>query len=445
MTKTVLITSFHAHVSRNLLATQFLELLKAASNFRVVILAPDYKLSYFRENFSGGNISVEGVNSNKISRRPLGLLFKKLGVFLYDSDTTRLKLKFKLLQDRKLFYFLFFSGAAFWGRSFFVRKLFRGLDFYFSPKGSFNALVQKYRPSLVFSTDIQNENDVALLQTAQRVGIPTLGMVRSWDNMTQRVFRIFPDRLLVGSDEIYKEVIRGHRYPQNKVSIVGQPHYDKYLRAPLSGKKDFFAKFGLDQNRPLILYAPIGDDILSRNDIDSYVIRLLGSLDAQVLVRLPTNLNLNLQGVEIPKNIVFDRPGVGFGKAGALDQEITCDDDERLIDALYYSDVVVAGPTSICLDAALLDRPVVAVNFTPTPRPDLEGLYHYGYVHIKKLMATGGVCEAKSPDKLFSAIETYFKNPALDAEGRANIRKLWFSHADGKASRRLADEVLRLV
>ena len=62
--RTLFITSFHAHISRNILATPVLSILKSRQDLRLVILVPDYKVSYFEENFgppaSGGNVLIEG-------------------------------------------------------------------------------------------------------------------------------------------------------------------------------------------------------------------------------------------------------------------------------------------------------------------------------------------------------------------------------------------------
>jgi len=455
--RTVFITSFHPHISRNILETKFLSLLRDRPDLKVVILAPDYKLKFFKDSFEKGNVIVEGVSPNQASKTARGIFFKKLGIYLFDSATTRLKLRFKLYQDKKILYYLFFSLLMFCGRSLWFQRFARALDKKFSPKGFFSGLLKKYKPDLIFATDIQNENDVSLMQDAERADIKVLGMVRSWDNMTQRVFRVWPDCLAVGSREIYDEIEFLHDYPKERAVITGQPHYDRYLKAPLKNKNSFFAEMGLDVAKRLILYAPIGDDILVRNDIDRYIISLLGlyadKLGAQVLVRLPTNLNLNLEGFRAPENVIFDKPGFAFGKSKALDQEITKADDDRLIDELYWSDVVVAGPTSVLLDGALLDKPLIAINFYPedsldslrrptSKRPYFEGLYHYDYVHIQKLLGTEGVREANTKTELKEAISDYFKNPKLDFAGRKKMREKWFSHADGHSSARLAKLII---
>lgn len=443
--KTIFITSFHGHISRNILATDVLTLLKKERAIRIVVLAPAHKINYFRSKFQGGNIMVEGVILHRSSKTRFGLLFKRLGVFLFDSHTTKVKRHYLLYHYRQWFRFAFFSLVAFAGHSRFVRRCIRTLDMRFSPKGFFGDLIETYRPDLVFSTDIQNEDDVSLMQDARARGIPIIGMVRSWDNMTQRACRIFPDRLLVGSTAVRDEAIQLHDFPLSRIGVVGNPHYDRYLRGPITPRAQFMKALGLDPKRRLIMYNPIGDPIIHANDTDVYIMGILGKADAQVLVRLPTNLPVKLDNFRIPENTSIDQPGFSFRKGDIRGQEITREDDDRLIDSLYYSDLVVSGPSSICLDAAFFDKPIIAVDFYPTERHFFDGVYAYGYEHLEKLLATGGVHRARTREDFLRQIQKYLREPELDVAGRRRIRELWFSHADGRSSERLVQEILSSI
>ena len=69
--KTVFITSFHILISRNILAAGIPRLL-VAEGFRVVVLVPEYKLTYFRERFAGPNVLIEGIDANQPSRTRRG-------------------------------------------------------------------------------------------------------------------------------------------------------------------------------------------------------------------------------------------------------------------------------------------------------------------------------------------------------------------------------------
>ena len=143
--------------------------------------------------------------------------------------------------------------------------------------------------------------------------------------------------------------------------------------------------------------------------------------------------------------MVIHRPGHSFKDSQFTDREIRKEDDDSLIDQIFYSSLVVTGPTSISLDAAFMDKPVIAVDCYPSERDFFQKVYQYSYSHLKKLLRTEGVHYAQTKEDLLKQIEIYKKNPAADSEGRTRIRENWFSRADGHAAERVADEVLAFL
>ncbi|MEK7502869.1 MAG: CDP-glycerol glycerophosphotransferase family protein [Patescibacteria group bacterium] len=443
--KTLFVTSFHPHISRNILSTEVLEKFKKTPGLRVVILAPSYKKEYFEKNFGGGNVAIEGVPMYQASKTKLGLLFKKLGVFLFNTGTSILKTKYKYYNDRKFFYFVSAMVLGFLGKFPGVKPIARFLDQKFSPKGFFANLIKKHNPDAIFSTDPQNENDVSLMHDARDSGVPVIAMLRSWDNTTQRILRVLPDRLLAGSSELKKEMLAMYKYPESKIAVTGNPHYDRY-RAPSVAKEQFFKEFGFDLNKKLITFAPIGDHLLTKNDIDQYVMEILSMVpNVQILVRFPPDEGVQLVDFKKPENMFFDRPGQKFKDAEMGDREIRREDDDRLINELHHSDLIITGPTSISLDSAFAGTPVITANTPPTPRHIFDGAYTFFCDHIQKLFRTGGVRHAETKEDLLRYIDGYLKDPSRDAAGREKIRSMWFSHADGRAGERVANEVLKFV
>ena len=236
--KTIFITSFHPHISRNILSTEAFRILRAEKRLQIVIVVPEYKSAYFREQFGGPNVMIEGVKPYQASRLFRGLFFKKLGMFLFDSRSARNLKRYQYHVNKKPLQFALGLSLGAIGRLFFIRARVRALDYRFSPRGIFEPLLRKYHPNLIFSTDVQNENDVALMQDARRFGVRTVGMVRSWDNLTLRILRIFPDTLLVGSETLRQELDRFHRYPRSRAVITGNPHYDGYQSSSIRQSRE---------------------------------------------------------------------------------------------------------------------------------------------------------------------------------------------------------------
>src|SRR3989344_3584629 len=57
--KTLIITSFHPLISRNIIATPVIRLLR--SYFRIVIAVPNFKVSYFEKAFKDDEVIIEGI------------------------------------------------------------------------------------------------------------------------------------------------------------------------------------------------------------------------------------------------------------------------------------------------------------------------------------------------------------------------------------------------
>lgn len=444
--KTIFITSFHPHISRNILATDVLPLLIQQGDIRVVLLVPLYKVDYFREQFECSCVVIEGIKPYQSSKKFIGIFFKRLGVFLFNTKTASIKREYEYYWNGNLLRYAAAVCFGFAGRSRFVRQIVRALDSRLCPHGFFREVIERYHPDVVCSTDPQNENDVSLLHDARQRGIPVIAMLRSWDNVTQRILRVLPDQLLVGSHTLAQSVIDLYGYPAQNLSVVGTPHYDHYLKGADRTRTQFFTDLGLDFNKKLILYAPVGDMLIRTNDIDQYVMEILGTIDANILVRFPPDENVRLVNFVKPKNMVFDRPGQHFKSSEFADREIRPQDDQRLINSLYYSDLVITGPTSICLDAAFFDKPVITVELYPTPRRNIyEGVWSYQCDHIQRLFKTNGVRHVTTKEDFLKAIHTYLTSPQEDQEGRARIRECWFSLSDGKAGERIARELISFL
>ncbi|MBI1975588.1 MAG: CDP-glycerol glycerophosphotransferase family protein [Candidatus Vogelbacteria bacterium] len=440
--KTVVISSFHPHISRNILLTPFLARIVDAG-VRVVIVTADYKVPYFQKTFSAKNIVIEGVPLYGASRTRRGIFFKRLSFYLFNTETARTRKKYEYYCRGKYIHYAISRFFGFVGRSNIARRMLRALDHALSPRDFFRHILDVHKPDAVFSTDIQNENDVSLMQDARRRGVLVVGMVRSWDNPTQRILRVMPDRLIVGSQLLADEVAELYQYPRARIFITGDPRYDKYLSGPSTTREEFCRRFNLDPEKKLLLYAPISDMLIRQNDVDQPIIEFLGTLCASILVRFPPSVGVCIgESFKKPPNVAFDQPGVGFKKDRVTDQEISREDDQCLVDSLYHADIVISGPTSIPVDAVLIDKPSIMVEIYHRPYDFCESIFNFKFAHIQKVLATGGIRHVRSIEELRLAISDYFTSPELDSDGRARIRGRWHSHSDGRASERLAGALI---
>src|SRR3989344_5155197 len=173
--KTVFITSFFGLSARNILSTNILDLLSADPETRVIVLAPKTKEVEYRNYFFGNkkNVVVEGVSMNNPAMKTFewasasrSLLDRSLfSIFLNSSDTATRRV-YRIAERHKRgpvpagFYWLL-AKAGNWNL---FRTLLRYLDYAILSKSYYDEYFEKYRPSLVFATDIFNEHDVNIMR-----------------------------------------------------------------------------------------------------------------------------------------------------------------------------------------------------------------------------------------------------------------------------------------
>ncbi len=443
MQKTIFITSFFGLIARNILATDVLGRLKSNKDLRIVILAPEGKGEFYRQEFGSDNVIIEGV---KEYRRPfLDKLFS--AAFLNASDTAARRIH--RLRERKeekhyisFFYHFFLSKIA---KIKIIRRFMRWLDYKLGPRDVFKNNFEKYRPDLVFSTDLFESHDIDVMREAKHRGIPAIGMIRSWDNVTSKgLNRIIPDKLVVHTEKIQEEAVTYCDFRPSDILVVGIPHYDNYTAEKRISREEFFQKLQLDPKKKTIFFAP-PSDIYSKNDpISEKAVNALKELDAQLLLRMYIVGNVQLGEIKpIPNRIAIDVPGSG---SDFLRADLTSG-DAHLADLLYHSDVVVAFASTLAIDAVVFDKPVVFIGFDGTPgRPYWQSLRRfYDYDHQRSILSTGGIKLAKNMEELVQYVKDYLANPALDREGRKKIIEERCWKLDGRSSERLTNVLLQCL
>src|SRR3989304_4125537 len=97
MTKTFFLTCFNPFIARNILATDVFRILKERQDLKLVVFVPDYKIGWFKENFSGANVVFEGIAPQKISRADVVLTY--LASSLVDSKALGIHKREELGKD----------------------------------------------------------------------------------------------------------------------------------------------------------------------------------------------------------------------------------------------------------------------------------------------------------------------------------------------------------
>ncbi len=461
----ILVTAFNPFISRNLFTGDFFKELKSQNNLKIILVVPDYKKEFFEKNFGGGNVVVEGVAVASPSRREV--FFKYLASSLAWTRTILIHKREKLAKDKKILRFLFSLFLMAIGGLAIPRKICRAFDYWLDNEGKFKELISKYSSALVFATDVFNDDDVRLLHAAKRAGVPTAGMIRSWDNITTKgLFRARPNRLAVHNEIIKKEAIRYCDMRAKDVFTVGLPQFDIYFQPPRLSREEFFRKLGFDPSKKLIMFSPFGNRFW---DLDWQILEILKQTGYQVLARLTPQDLVDLSKFTSAPNVYIDNPGQRFHENKARDAELGLDDLRWLSDSLCYSDLVVTCGATLGLDALAFDKPVIMVGFDPDTttrsggeisqnssfgvgvdgfekRPYIRSVKRFlDFNHPQIIFKTGGFYTAKSKEALLIKIEEYLKNPSLDREKRSKLKGVFYYKSDGRSGQRLANVLLNFL
>lgn len=437
--KTIFITCFRGIIARNILATRAFESLRERRNLRIIIIAPPSRAAHAAREFGGSNVLVEAVPLAKLAG--LNKILWVLATNLLASGTRGVQRLAKWERDRN-FLDYWVSGLVGWlGRFRPVRAIFRwgvraGLN-----AGEFEYLFDKYSPDLVFAADIYELEDAKLVHLAKKRRVKTIGMVRSWDNITSKtLLMVMPERMAVNSAHIQKELEKYGDVPAGMIFICGVPHYDHYRPEGRTSREDFFSRFGLDPRKKLILFTPPSDTYIKHDPVAVEILKALEEVNDQVLVRLSLVGKTDLSGYAKSDKVALDEPA---NSPDFIDVYMNRATDRHLADSIYHSDLVITWASTMIVDAAVFDKPIILVGFDAAARPYGRSIrQYYDYDHQRHVIETGGVRLARSRGELVDLARKYLADPALDRGGRRAIVREYCGDLDGRAGERLGKFIL---
>lgn len=312
------------------------------------------------------------------------------------------------------------------------------------------------RPDLVVTTAPFWFHEPAVAAHARMLGIPVVAMIPSWDNVTTKNRMVFRyDGYLVWSDQTRSELRAFYDDTRDKpVTVVGAPQFDVFREARFEESREVFcARHNLDPRHPIIVYA-IGSPYFIKGEhygalhLAERIQR--GELgQVQMLVRPhPTKDNAELVAL-------FEgfSPSVRVQKVATPGTEV----EERSqgesqirdwISTFRHAAVVVNLASTVTIDASLFDKPVVNVNFDPSPGRPQEALIkevNSTWSHFRPVAESGAVTMVNDDEELFRAVRTYLASPELHRMERRSIAEFVCGFTDGNCGRRLAQGILEFA
>ena len=309
-------------------------------------------------------------------------------------------------------------------------------------------LFDQYKPSMMFATNptVMFEHD--FLKFAKRTGVPTVGMIHSWDDLTTEGRIVVPvDRYFVWNELMKGELIKLHGASEEQISVTGIPQFDPYadVLSPCD-KEQFLIGQDLDPGKLTVLFATsAGGDTPEEPEILELMVLALNkahSGDIQFLVRVHRRDDVGRYAAINQPNVRFQVPGAQI--AHLDDQRLMEQSDLLLLrDTLSFTDVLVNTASTISIDAAALDKPVVNIKFDLHEKDYIHSVRRYfDMVHYKPFIGSQATKIATSFDEMLAFIQRYLKDPTLEREQRANLAETMCYKVDGKSAERIASFLL---
>ncbi len=448
--KKLFISSFHPLISRNILQTEVLNML-VKNNLKVYIFTYDYKVGFFEKNFKKNNIEIIGITKTPFNK--FESIMRQVGSSLLATSTVISNRKERYLKDKKIIgYLLSLMFFYIFSRIKFIKILYRSLFFRLYNQNEFSDLIKKYNPDMIFSTDIFNDDDIRLITEGKINKIKTIGMVRSWDNATNKIFLpIMPDKIVAHNNNIKKELEFFHYVKKQNIYVSGIPQFDYYLNYKPKNMDSFFEKTGFAKNRKVIMFAPAGKKFIDSDGDQLQVLHdaiLSGDIEhnPQIIVRFPPGDIMDVSNLSLSDkvNIYFDKPGVDFSSGITKDREMDESDMYWMSDSLYYTDILISAGSTLCIDISAFDKPIIC--------PKFDGINKYEHFrsvkkmydkfHFKYLIEGGACTIVENVEDFIRSINLYLNDDSVNKKER---RKLLINQCykfDGKSCSRIANYLI---
>jgi hypothetical protein len=310
-----------------------------------------------------------------------------------------------------------------------------------------------HRIDAVVSLTPYHRDDQLLLWAASLAGLPTLTTIISFDNPTTRGrMPILGDRVLVWNEANREQIERGYPdLPTGSVRITGAPQFDLH-RDPVHilDEGEWRRRMALPADRPVILYGA-GPELLLPDEpslveaIDEAIAS--GRIAGRPVVLLrghPADPVDRWQQFAERRHVVV-APGWGRADGGLAwpsDDEI-----DVQMSTLAHAAVHVNICSSMAIDGAAFDRPVITPTFVPgaprSRRRRVRSLYRQE--HWQPIARSGGVTAVADEPALVAAIGRALAHPEADRDGRRRLVADLLTFDDGRSSARVAAEVADLL
>jgi CDP-glycerol glycerophosphotransferase (TagB/SpsB family) len=347
------------------------------------------------------------------------------------------------------------------GRNPVVGAAYRMLESRMNRSESVRQLLQELNPDLLVLCSPYGVREVIYLLHAKELGIPVVCQIQSWDNITSKgTPLVMPDYFITWGPIMTQEVTEYYRFPRHKILECGVPHFDVYHRKDqLSSRQAVLESLNLSPDDPYMVFGMV-TPYCCPNELD-LLMWLSHKINNGMFVK-PCSLIIRphpqtvsgyyaREARELERLMSLAGPRIGIHMPQLSSERLYCDmprsEMSRIASLLAGSDLCLNVWSTLCLDAFLVDRPVISIGFDGWEELPYEKSARSGpdHIHIAKLLAFGGLRVAKSFEELENHINTYLANSGLEQTGRALAVAQECGPQDGQSTERVVTVLMKLI
>jgi hypothetical protein len=332
--------------------------------------------------------------------------------------------------------------------------------------GLYTDLLDRYQPDMVIANTPGWRIDRYLMREAAARGIPNTAAIVGWDNPSSYAIAGAPTQhVTCWSEKQKEELVLGSDWQPGKVNISGIPTYDGYIRREWQiSREDYFKRHQLDPERKLLSYA-CSFETFSPNiqNIEALARMVAGNRFAspsQLLVRLhPNHFMRDWPYIVAEREKIFQlekelshvhvvAPESLGGTLGYYSGE---DMDEKS-SMMAYSDVFVTVYSTMVVETAIHDRPVVSACIdAPGGGWNIPGKFSLALSEIgnwpthQRFREAGAGRVAFDETSLFETVNAYLQDDTLDGDKRRDFVRQEITFTDGSAGKRTGEYLLSLL
>lgn len=449
--KKIIITISRGWIARNLLQSDFFRILR--EEYAIVILTPAYKDKRFLSEFSHPNVVFL-----PLEEKPWSFFDEFIYRFhkmLSWNKSTDIQLRYGIisLNDQKLWWGWYILAKSIFyplSKVRILRDILRWIDHIFLQKkevAEFMALIEKEQPSLVICTNTTADTEIALIKASKNKGVEVWAMPKSWDNLAFGSFRAKANKLVVWNEYMKDRAVVFQNYKEKEVEMLGTIQYDFLVdKSRKVTYEKFCEEMGLDPNKKTIFFGSEGKLFVHDSEIASIIYELIEKNELAEPCQLLIRPHYGYKHDERKFSHLLRKPGVIIDLYNVPSQEFKDAWDysdaftNRFINSIFHSSVIINMCSTLAIDGAALDRPVINIMFDgykilPKSKSLTRWYENDYYQEVLKIKATQIV---HNKQELKEKINAYLRNPLLDSAERKVLRQQFCTYLDGSSGKRFA-------